>query len=321
MPATACTAPSDRRRTGRPVIVGFGTINVDLVTVVARFPVPGETVKGRDYQLFAGGKGANQVLAAARAGARAVLVGAVGRDGFAEPALANLKAAGVDCSRVRTSTSPTGLYMIAIGPGGENLMIGANAANDTARAAWLDGLFGPGVTFVTQNSLGTAEVETAIAMARAAGARIVYNAAPAEPVAEATFAAADWIIVNEHEARRYGELTDLPGEPEAFCRAAAARFGRNVIATLGAQGIVGVVDGRALAAAPPVVTVVDTTGAGDAFCGSLAAALDRGETSETALRQAVAASSLACRESGAQTSFRDLAEIRALAAGIVLRPL
>ncbi|MEJ1159583.1 PfkB family carbohydrate kinase [Prosthecomicrobium sp. N25] len=300
------------------MIVAFGTINVDMVTVVSRFPVPGETVKGRDYQLFPGGKGANQALAAARAGASVVLVGAVGRDGLADVALANLKAAGVDVSRVGVSASPTGVYMIAIGPGGENLMIGANAANDSARATWLEGLFRPGVTFVTQNSLGTAEVEVAIRMAREAGARVVYNAAPAEPVAEATFAAADVIVVNEHEARRYGEILDLPADPAGFARAAAARFGRDVVVTVGSQGIVGCVAGRFVSAPPPPVAAVDTTGAGDAFCGALAAALDRGATMETALREGLAAGALACRETGAQTSFRDLAEIRALAAGVSL---
>lgn len=303
------------------MIVAFGTINVDMVTVVSRFPVPGETVKGRDYQLFPGGKGANQALAAAKAGATTMLVGAVGRDGFAEVALASLRAAGVDCSRVRTSSSPTGIYMIAIGPGGENLMIGANAANDSARAAWMDGLFGPGVTFVTQNSLGTAEVEAAIAAARRAGARIVYNAAPAEPVADATFRAADVIVVNEHEARRYGELIGLESDPLGFARSAAGRFGRDVVVTTGAEGIVAVVGGVAMTARPAPVRAVDTTGAGDAFCGALAAALDRGEPIEAALRQGVAAGSLACQEPGAQTSFRDLAEIRTLAETIVLRPL
>ena len=303
------------------MIVAFGTINVDMVTVLTRFPVPGETVKGRDYQLFPGGKGANQALAAAKAGAKVVMVGAVGRDGFADAALVNLRAAKVDLTRVRVSASPTGIYMIAIGPGGENLMIGANAANDTARADWLEGLFRPGVTFLTQNSLGTAEVETAIAMARAAGARIVYNAAPAEPVAEATLAAADVIVVNVHEARRYGELLGLPSDPEGFARAAAARFGRDVIVTIGPGGIVAVIGGRAVRAAPPPVAAVDSTGAGDALCGALAAALDRGETMTTALAEGVAAGALACRETGAQTSFRDLAEFRALAAGIALEPI
>jgi len=301
------------------VIVAFGTINVDMVTVVPRFPVPGETVKGRDYQIFPGGKGANQAVAAARAGARVKLVGCVGRDGFADEALAGAKAAGVDLSRVRRVDAPTGAQMIAVDPSGENLMIGADAANRLARAAQLDGLLAPGVTLLTQNSLGTTEVAEAIARARAAGARVVWNAAPAEPVAEDAFAAADVVIVNEHEARRYAASLGLPAEFRAFAVAAAARFATTVVVTLGARGLIAArPDGTTLAGEPPPVACVDTTGAGDALCGALAAALDRGETLETALAQGLAAGALACRETGAQTSFRDLAEIRAAAARVRL---
>eukprot|EP01037_Dinobryon_pediforme_P030028 gene30028-33930_t len=177
-----------------------------MVTGVSHFPVPGETVKGQDYQLFAGGKGANQALAAARCGASVIMCGAVGNDGFADLALANLIAAGVDVSLVSRAASPTGMFMIAVDPTGENLMIGANAANDSARAAVLASELRPGRMLMTQNSLGPSEVEAAIAMAHAAGCRIVYNAAPAEPVADATIAAADVVIVNEHEARGYGEM-------------------------------------------------------------------------------------------------------------------
>jgi ribokinase len=184
------------------VIVAFGTINVDMVTVVPRFPVPGETVKGRDYQLFPGGKGANQAVAAARAGATVKLVGCVGRDGFAEVALSEARALGIDLTRVRRVDSPTGAQMIAVDPTGENLMIGADAANRLASVDQLDGLLGPGTTLLTQNSLGPAAVERAIAHAHAAGARVVYNAASAEPVAADTFAAADVVVVNEHEAAR-----------------------------------------------------------------------------------------------------------------------
>ncbi len=301
------------------MIVAFGTINVDMVTVVPRFPVPGETVKGRDYQLFPGGKGANQAVAAARAGARVTFVGCVGRDGFADVALAGAKALGVDLSRVRRSDSPTGVQMIAIDPTGENLMIGADAANRSATAEQLDGLLGPGVTLLTQNSLGTHEVERAVARARAAGARVVYNAAPAAPVAAATFTACDVVIVNEHEARGYAVAFGLPSEFRAFAEAAATRFATVVVVTLGPRGLVAARPGAAtLVGTPPPVDCVDSTGAGDALCGALAAALDRGETFETALRQGLAAGALACRETGAQTSFRDLAEIRRSAAAAAL---
>lgn len=304
------------------MIVAFGTINVDMVTVVPRFPVPGETVKGRDYQLFPGGKGANQAVAAARAGASVALVGCVGRDGFAEVALAGCRALGIDLSRIRRVDGPTGAHMIAVDPAGENLMIGADAANRGARAEQLFDLMRPGVTLLTQNSLGTAEVERAIAHARQCGARVVYNAAPAEPVAEAAFAAADVVIVNEHEARGYAGQLGLPADFRAFAEAAAARFGATVVVTLGPAGLIAAPgDGPTLIGRPPPVVAIDTTGAGDALCGAFAAALDRGETLETALRHGLAAGALACRDTGAQSSFRDLAEIRRAAAAASLTPV
>ncbi len=303
------------------MIVVFGTINVDLVTEVTRFAVPGETIKGPDYQIFPGGKGANQALAAARAGARVSLVGAVGSDEFATVALGNVLKAGIDCTRVRSSHGRTGIAMIAIGPDGDHMMLGANAANDTADAGQLAGLLGPGVTFLLQNSLGITEVEAAIAMARTAGARIIYNAAPAEPVAGATLLAADVFVVNEHEARGYGELLDLPADPAMFARAFAERYSCEVVVTLGGRGLVAMVEGRLLRGEPVPVEVVDTTGAGDAFCGALGAALDRGDDLETAIGEGMAAGSLACRVAGAQSSYRDLAEIRALATRIKLVPV
>lgn len=297
------------------MIVVFGTINVDMVTVVPRLPTPGETVKGRDYQLFPGGKGANQAMAAVRAGARVALVGGVGRDAFAEVALADLRAAGVDLSRVARADGPTGLQSIAVDPRGEYLMIGADAANRAARADALVGLLTPGVTLLTQTSLGLAEVEKAIAHARLAGARVVWNAAPAAPVADATIAACDVVIVNEPEARAHAALLALPSDPVAFAAALAERFVVDCVVTRGGEAAIAArPDGTRLACRPPAVEVVDTTGAGDAFCGAFAAALDRSDDFVGALRDGLAAGALCCRAAGARSSFGGRAEIAALAA-------
>ncbi|MDR3374837.1 MAG: PfkB family carbohydrate kinase [Ancalomicrobiaceae bacterium] len=303
------------------MIVVFGTINVDMVTEVVRFPVPGETIKGQDYVVLPGGKGANQALAAARAGAAVRLCGAVGKDWLSEVALANLRQAGVDLALVQPTRSATGICMIAIDPSGENLMICANAANDRAKTEWLEGALHPGITFLTQNSLGTADVEVSIAMAREAGCRIVYNAAPAERVSEATIAAADVLIVNEHEARTYAEELGLAAEPPGFAASLAARTGKAVVVTLGPAGVVAAFDGRLCRADPPAIQAIDTTGAGDAFSGVLAASLDLGNPLEKAILDGIAAGSLACLGIGAQTSFRDRAEIETLAAGLHLEPL
>jgi ribokinase len=309
-----------RRLEGFVVIVVFGTLNVDLVIAVPRLPRPGEGVKGGDHQLFAGGKGGNQALAAARAGAKVALVGAVGRDAFAEVALAGLAQAGIHLARVTRCDRPTGLQAIAVDPAGENLMTGSTAANGEASPAALAPLLGPGATLLTQSSIGVRAVEAAIAAARLAGARVVLNAAPAERLSEATLAAVDVIVVNEPEARTIAAWAGLPAEPALFALRAAARWMATVVVTLGARGLLAATPaGETFAGAPPPVAIRDTTGAGDALIGALAAALDRGAGLEVALREGLAAGALACRETGARSSFAGADEIRRTAAGVVLR--
>lgn len=303
------------------MIVVFGTLNVDLVVAVPRLPRPGEGVKGGDHQLFPGGKGGNQALAAARAGAEVALVGAVGRDGFAEIALDGLAAAGVDLHRVRRSDRPTGLQSIAVDPTGENLMIGSTAANGEASAAALAPLLAPGVTLLTQASIGARAAEAAIAAARLAGARVVFNAAPVGAVTPSMLEATDVLVVNEPEAAALAERTRLPAEPVAFARAAASRFLATVVVTLGARGAIAATpEGDLLEGRPPPIAVVDTTGAGDALIGALAAALDRGLDLAAALREGLAAGALACRETGARSSFARVDEIRRLAASVEIAP-
>ncbi len=300
------------------MIVVFGTINVDMVTVVPHLPVAGESVRGRDHQFFPGGKGANQAVAAARAGARVVLVGTVGNDAFAVTALTGLKATGVDLARVARSDRPTGLRSIAVDPTGHYLMIGADAANGATRAEQIEGLVSPGVTFLTQTSIGPREAAKAIAIARLAGARVIFNATPATTIDEATFAACDVVVFNESEARGYAPQLGSPSDFATFARRFAARFHADCIVTLGGDGAVAArPDGTAWTCLPPRVDVVDTTGAGDAFIGTLAAALDRDADRLTALREGLAAGALACRSTGAQSSFAAHREIADLARGLV----
>lgn len=302
------------------MIVVFGTLNVDLVVAVARLPAPGEGAKGGDHQLFAGGKGANQALAAARAGGRVALVGAVGRDAFAATALAGLAEAGVDVSGVARSDRPTGLQTIAVDGRGENLMIGSIGANGDASPAALLRRLGRDTTLVVQNSLGARTTEAALAGARMAGSRIVFNAAPVLPLAEASFAAADMVIVNAPEAAETARLFGLPEAPADFARAAAARFLATVVVTLGGRGLVAATaEGTLFEGEPPPLAVVDTTGAGDALIGALAAAFDRGAAIETALAEGLAAGALACRAAGARTSLGDRGEIERLARTITIR--
>lgn len=302
------------------MIVVFGTLNVDLVVAVARLPAPGEGAKGGDHQLFSGGKGANQALAAARAGGRVALVGAVGRDAFAATALAGLAEAGVDVSGVARSDRPTGLQTIAVDGRGENLMIGSIGANGDASPTALLRRLGRDTTLVVQNSLGVRVTEAALAGARLAGSRIVFNAAPVLPLAEASFAAADVVIVNAPEAAETARLFGLPEAPADFARTTAARFLATVVVTLGGRGLVAATsDGVLFEGAPPPLTIVDTTGAGDALIGALAAGFDRGAAIETVLAEGLAAGALACRATGARSSLGDRGEIERLAKTITIR--
>jgi len=296
------------------VILVFGSINVDLSTRAPSIPLAGETVKGTGYTLSPGGKGANQALAAARAGGRVALVGAVGDDAFAKPALALLREGRVDVSGVVRVAAPTGAAFITLDPAGRNAITVASGANGLASAAWLgDAALGEGDTLLVQRELPDAETLAAMRLAKARGARVILNAAPSEGVEADLIEAADIVVMNEHEAFDVAEALGASIErPEEAARRIDADLGRTAIVTLGEQGAAGWSGGGRRAAPAPVVEVVDTTGAGDAFCGALAAALERGWGLGLAMQFAVAAGSLACLRPGAQASIPHGAEIEAL---------
>lgn len=263
-----------------------GSVNLDLVARVERLPRPGETVTGATFSRVPGGKGANQALAAARLGAEVAMIGCVGSDWFADEALAGLREAGVDLSRVRRSAGATGVALIAVDASGENEIVVAPGAN-------LD--LGPGDVVLpdADGVLCQQEIPTAV-VERAAGlapGRFYLNAAPARagaPEAEVT-------IVNRYELEALGERRGL------------------VCLTLGPEGAVLLDDGEEVArAAPPAVTAVDGTGAGDAFSACLVVSLLEGHAREEALRRAVAAGALAASRPGAQTSLPTRAELEAL---------
>ncbi|WP_181701424.1 ribokinase [Chthonobacter albigriseus] len=285
------------------MIVVFGSINVDLVTAVDRLPGPGETVKGPDYQTFPGGKGANQALAARRAGAEVAMVGAVGRDGFADTALALLKADGVDLSGVSVVDAPTGIAMIAVDRRAENQIIVASGANSRADAATLGRRLGAGDILLLQFEVPEGEVLRAAEIAKSRGARVILNAAPAGPVDPSLIALLDGLVVNEHEAAEVGAAAGLPTEPTAFAAAFADATGGFCVVTLGAEGAYATVGSAAYRIPAAAATVVDTTAAGDAFVGSFAAALGRGLELRDAVIEGVSAGSLAVETTGAQPSL------------------
>ncbi|WP_024287429.1 ribokinase [Cellulomonas sp. KRMCY2] len=298
---------------GRVVVVG--SANIDLVVPVPRHPGAGETVLGGDLTRSPGGKGANQAVAAARAGgARTTLLAAMGDDDAAELLLGSLGAAGVRTDLVTRLEVPTGTAMIGVSPDGENAIVVAAGAN--ARLT-----IGP----VAAQCLGEADVvlvqleipvETVLAAARARrpGSVLALNAAPSRELPSELWEQVDLLLVNEHEAR---DLAGVDGPTDELAAVLLQRV-PTVVITLGGRGCVVAERGRPLVAlAAPPVSPVDTTGAGDTFCGVLAAALADGRDLLAAARLASAAGALAVTVRGAQDAVPTMAQTAALAVATV----
>ncbi len=301
------------------MILVFGSVNLDLVARVPRLPKPGETLIGTAFAALPGGKGANQALAARRAGAAVAFVGAVGGDAFAAPAMAGLSAAGVDVSDLATVDAPTGVALIHIDSMGENAITVIAGANALAAVSSIGhALWSRASTLLLQLETPMLEVIAAAVHARTRGIRVMLNAAPMQPLPPSLLAAIDVLIVNEHEAASLAAAIGIDGALTALAEALARRLNIAVVLTLGADGAMAAADGMQFHARPPPVTAVDTTGAGDALAGALAAALDRGDTWPRALAQAVAAGTLACGGIGAQSAMPDAAAIAGLAQRVEL---
>src|SRR5271156_4182160 len=260
------------------MIVIFGSINVDLIVPVPRLPRPGETVLGGDYALLPGGKGANQALAARRAGAEVVMIGAVGTDSFAAPALDLLRRAGIDLRLVRTVAEPTGCAAIMVSAAGENAIAVASGANASVRSDQVpDELLDPGTLLVVQMEVPSSETMAVIRRVRDRGGRSLLNFAPALPIDLDLLHEIDFVVANE------GEAAALGADPASI----AVRLRQGLVVTRGAAGAMAYpADATAFSVPALPIVPVDTTGAGDTFVGLLAAALDGGAPLETALRRA-----------------------------------
>jgi ribokinase len=295
------------------MITVFGSLNADLVCRVEHLPAPGETVIGPDYTVVPGGKGANQALAAARAGAGVRMVGAVGRDGFREAALSGLKQGGVDLAGLADSDRPTACAFIGVDPRGENQIIVASGANLDARAEQLSSLrLDSDDLLLLQMEVRHEENWKAVEIAKAAGAEVVLNLAPAGAVPPEILRRIDVLIVNETEARQLAAQLGLrEGAPEDIGARLAAEFVADCIVTLGSRGVASFGAGGTHRLSALSVDVVDTTAAGDAFVGGFAAALDSGAAMKDALAWGVVVGGLACRRLGAQSSLPAAAEIEA----------
>ena len=261
-----------------PPLTVVGSVNLDLVAKIDRLPRPGETVSGATLERIAGGKGANQAVAAARLGAGVRFVGCVGRDFAADEALAGLRAAEVELD-VRVVDEPTGLALILVDANGENQIVVVPGAN---------GVVGDGYD-VSRAALCQLEIpDAAIEYVRSRAEWLCVNAAPARPLTVEP----DVVVVNRYELEAIGERRGL------------------VALTLGAEGAVLLEGGREIArAVPPRVTPVDGTAAGDAFTACLVVSLLEGRDREDALRRACAAGAIAVSRFGAQPSLPAADEI------------
>jgi ribokinase len=275
---------------GRVTVIG--SVNADLVVAVARLPAAGETVTGGTFARHGGGKGANQAVAAARLGARVRLIAAVGDDDLGADAVAELEAEGVDVSAVaRREGVATGVALITVDAAGENQIAVASGANATldgeAVRAALAGGEPPDVVL-----LGHEVPEEAVVAGAGAAGVAILNPAPARRIPDAVLDGGPLLTPNAAEARELGGAEAL-----------AARTRAPVVVTLGGDGVL-LLDGGASRRFPaPAVEAVDTTGAGDAFNGALAAELAAGRDVEGAVRTAVAAAALSTRARGARAGM------------------
>jgi ribokinase len=296
---------------GGPAVVVVGSVNADLVVTVDRYPGPGETVPGRGGTVLPGGKGANQAVAAARLGATVALVGAVGDDAYAETATTCLRDAGVDLTALARRPGPTGLAVVTVAADGENTIVvvpGANATVSPADVAAHGDVIAAAAVVVVQGELPR---ETTEAAARATRSRLIVNLAPAGALDPAVLRRADPLVVNEHEAGYALALLD-PTATAADGIALATALGDagvpSVVVTLGGAGAVVFSGDTVDHLAAPAVPVRDTTGAGDAFVGALAARLAAGDDLPGAARFAVRVGAYSVQRPGAQPSYPGAAD-------------
>jgi ribokinase len=283
-----------------------GSANLDFVIRAGHVPAPGETVLGRGFDTFPGGKGANQAVACARGGGVATrMLLALGEDAFAAPIEASLREAGVATTVVRAREQPTGVAFICLSDSGENAITVAPGANSVLLPAHLPSLDGTS-HLLLQLETPLESVAAWARAARAAGVAVVLNAAPAQCLPADLLREVDLLVVNE------GELARLSGVEGDVAAAIDALAVPDIVVTLGARGCCARIGGQRLLQPAFSVQALDTTGAGDTFCGTLVAELSRRQPFAAALRYACAASALACERLGAQAGVPSRAEVERL---------
>ena len=289
-----------------------GSINADLTSRVKRHPNPGETLLGSGGGITAGGKGANQAVAAAYLGANVAFVGAVGKDPYVEPALKHLRDSGVDLSHVAEVDDTTGIAIITVSDDGENTIVvipGANAHVDSAFVQERTAPIEQADIVLLQGEIPADGFAAAVA---AASGRVIVNLAPVVEVDKKALLAADPLIANEHEA---GLILDQLGvkassdAPKDLAQSLIDAGFNSVVLTLGAEGALVATGGELVDIPTPKVTAVDTTGAGDAFAGALCARLLAGDELVQAATFAARVGATSTLRNGAQDSYPKEADV------------
>ena len=293
-----------------PRLTVIGSINADLTVHTTRHPAPGETVLGTGGDISAGGKGANQAVAAALQGANVRMVGAVGKDPYAESALTNLKSSDVSLADLEFLDGHTGLALITVSESGENTIVvvpGANEAMDAERVDAHAVTIAESDMILLQGEIPASGFSAAIAHSTG---RVVVNLAPVIEVPREDLLRADPLIANEHEATAILRLFGLPAQVTPEKQVAALRDAgfASVIITLGSHGSI-VSDESGITHIPAIaVEPVETTGAGDAYVGTVAAKLLAGHSLVDAARHATRVAAFAVARHGAQDSYPDVAD-------------
>ncbi len=299
-----------------PRIAVVGSANTDLITFAETFPRPGETLFGQNFDLGFGGKGANQAIAARLCGAQVLMVAKVGRDLFGEATVRNFNSFGVDTTHVKiVDDAPTGVAPIFVEPNGQNRIIVVKGANDRLTPADVDAAaaeLSRVHTIILQFEIPLNTIYHTVRFARAHNIRCIVNPAPAVPASLGDLVGADYFIPNETEAELITGLPVQTIEQAGACATALLEKGfRRVVITLGARGAL-FADSSGHVHIPPFpVTAVDTTGAGDAFIGSLAVFLAEGIPERDAIARASLYAALSTTRVGTQKSFPARAEFEA----------
>ncbi|GKQ38119.1 ribokinase [Streptomyces sp. A012304] len=288
-------------------IVVLGSTNMDLVAYVEKPPQRGETVTGREFRTVPGGKGANQAIAAAHAGADVSMIGAVGNDAFGTRLRSTLEHSGVDTDHLRTVEGPSGTAHIVVDDEGGNAIVVVPGANGTVDhlAPGDDVLIASADALLLQLEVPLAAVVAGARAARAHGVRTILTPAPAQPLPPELLGHTDLLVPNEHEAAALTGRTDPREAALALLDSVP-----EVVVTLGAAGSLYAARGTEPLTVPaPRVTAVDSTGAGDTFVGALAVALGEGRPVREALSWAAAAAALSVQRPGASASMPYRSEI------------